>query len=102
MGRVIDEGKSIRCAAVEYNVPKSTLGDRVSGHIIHGATIGKPRYLSDEEEELLVRFLLKCASIGYSHSRKEFIGIVQNVCVIKRFDCRSHSWLVGGVLSSTP
>ena len=72
-------GLSIRRASIEYNVPKSTLGDRISGRVIHGATSGKPRYLSDEEEELLVEFLLKCASIGYPCSRKEVIRIVQNV-----------------------
>ena len=100
MGRAIqaetDKGKSIRRAAVEYNVPKSTLGDRVSGCIVHGATSGKPQYLSDEEEELLVRFLLKCASIGYPRSRKEVIGIVQNVCDKKGLIVEvTHGWWEG-------
>ena len=56
MQAVTDEGKSIRCAAVKYNVPKSTLGDRISGRTIHGATSGKLRYLSVEEEVLLYDF----------------------------------------------
>ncbi len=43
-------GCSVRRAAEEYSVPPSTLHDRVSGRIQHGATSGPPSYLNDEEE----------------------------------------------------
>ena len=39
-------------------------------------------YLSVEEEEELVSLLLKCAVIGYAHSRKEVFAIAQ--CVVER------------------
>ncbi len=32
-------------------VPRSTLGDRISGRVLPGAVSGKPRYLSPEEEK---------------------------------------------------
>jgi len=48
---VIDDGLSIRQAAEEFNVPKSTLGDRISGRTLHGAKSGRSKYLTDEEEE---------------------------------------------------
>ena len=52
--------------------------------------------MSDEEEELLVRFLLKCASIGYPLSRKEVIGMVQNVCDKKGLIVEvTHGWWEG-------
>lgn len=46
---VMKSGYSVRRAAEEYEVPHSTLHDRVSGRIKLGATSGPPRYLTDEE-----------------------------------------------------
>ena len=66
---VMKDGISVRRAAEEYDIPKSTLGDRISGRILPGAVSGPGKYLSDQEEEELVCFLLECASIGYSRSR---------------------------------
>ena len=39
---------SIWRAAEEFNLPKSTLGDRISGQTLHGAKSGRPKYLTDE------------------------------------------------------
>ena len=48
-------GKStVRRAALEYNVSKSTLHNTVSGNILPGAVGGPPRHLNDEEEEELI------------------------------------------------
>ena len=35
----------VRKAALEYNVPRSTLSDRVTGRVQHGAHSGAPHYL---------------------------------------------------------
>ena len=40
LNEVINNGMSVRRAALEYNIPKSTLGDRVSGRVIPGSTSG--------------------------------------------------------------
>lgn len=77
---VMKDGISVRRAAEEYDVPKSTLGDRISGRILPGAVSGPGKYLSDQEEDELVCFLLECASIGYPRSRQEVIAIVQRLC----------------------
>ena len=53
-------------------VPRSTLKDRVSA--IHGAKSGPQPYLSYEEEEELVTYLVKCAEIGYPKTKDEVIG----------------------------
>ena len=47
---VIAEGASIRKAALEYNIPRSSLADRVSGCTIPGTKSGPPRYLNTSEE----------------------------------------------------
>ena len=49
-------GESVRRAATHYDVPKSTLHDRVEGKVSLGARSGPQRYLTNEEEECLVKF----------------------------------------------
>ena len=76
---VLHDGMSIRRAAEQYGVPKSSLGDQVSGRVLPDAQCGPATYLSLGEEEELVMFLTRCASIGYAKSRKEVIALVQSV-----------------------
>ena len=90
---VIKDGLSVRQAAEEYHVPKSTLADRVSGRVLPGARSGPGKYLNDQEEEELVCFLLQCASIGYPRSRLEVIAIVQRLCDRRGLNkVVSHGW----------
>ena len=48
----VDKGESIRTAAIKFNVPRSTLHDRVTGKVKMGARRGPPSYLTIEEDEL--------------------------------------------------
>ena len=90
---VTKQGCSVRWAAEEYRVPRSTLHDRVSGHIQHGATSGPPRYLSDEEEKELAEFLRNCAKVGYAHTRLQVMALVQQTLKDKGLDVRvSNGW----------
>ena len=59
---VVNGNHSIRQAAEEFNVPKSTLGDRVSGRTQMGSVSGPPRILTDKEEAELVKFLIGCSA----------------------------------------
>ena len=74
----VAKGTSVRKAAEEHGIPKSTLWDHVSGRVISGAHSGPSCYLSTEEEAELERFLLGAASIGYPRSRLEVMAIVGN------------------------
>jgi len=74
---------TLRKASIQYGVPKSTLHDRVSGKVLPGAKIGAPRYLDDEEEGELVKFLLGAASIGYPKSVREVRAIVSAIMAKK-------------------
>ena len=76
---VIGEGFSVRHASEEFHVPKSTLGDRVSGRVMPGSNSGPQRYLTTAEEVELVQFLTRVAAIGYGKTRKEVLAIVQNI-----------------------
>ena len=78
MATLKKEGLSVRRAAAAYGVPKSTLHDHYTGKV-HQSHKGPPRYLNDMEEKQLVAFLIGCAQIGYARSRKEVIGIVEQI-----------------------
>lgn len=80
---VIEKQMSVRRAAETFNVPKSTLSDRVTGKAKFGSHSGPARYLSDEEEEQLVRFLLGAASMGYARTKKEVLAIVEELVASK-------------------
>ena len=44
----VSEGKmGINRAALEFNVPRTTLKDRVSGRVIHGSNMGPKTYIHD-------------------------------------------------------
>ena len=59
MKAVSEEGMSVRRAASEFNVPRSTLNDRINGKVVHGTLSGLSRYLNYIEEEKLVVFVTK-------------------------------------------
>ena len=59
-----------RRAAEEYNVPQSTLHDRVSGKVAFESKSGPLRYLDSDEELELANFI---SAIGYSRSMKQVI-----------------------------
>jgi len=61
----VSEGAlTIKHAALQHDVPKSTLHDRIVGKVIPGAKVGAPRFLDDKEELELVEFLLGATSMG--------------------------------------
>ena len=76
---LVDQGASIRCAAEKCGVPRSTLHDRVSGKIQQGKKSGSDPYLTMEEEEELASFLVKCAKIGYPHTQRQVLSLVQQI-----------------------
>ena len=81
---------SIRKAAEMYGVPKSTLGDRVSGRVMEGVQSGW--YLTDEEEEEVVSFITGCASIGYPKTVKEILAITQRILTARGIKKLTYGW----------
>ena len=90
---VLNDGMSVRRAAIDYDIPKSTLGDRVSGRVIPGSTSGPKKLLTEEEEGELVAFVRRCATIGYPKSRKDLMSLVQKIMEIKGIQHQiSNGW----------
>ena len=57
-----------------YGLPHSTLSEHVSGKWLPGGRSGDP-YLTVEEEEELVSFLVQTATIGYRHTKNDIHGM---------------------------
>ena len=69
----VSEGMGINRAAEQFEVPKTTLKDRVSGKIKHGSKPGRTPYLSNDEEKELVSYLNTCSKIGYPKTRDNVV-----------------------------
>ena len=82
----VEKGESVRRAAEMFNVPKSTLHDHVTGKVMFGARSGPDPYLSMEEEEELASFLVETAKIGYPHTKKQLLFLVQQILDSKGID----------------
>ena len=76
---VVSGGMSVRKAAEEYGIPRSTLHAKVQGKVAITVKSGVKKHLSDDEEAKLVEFIAGCASIGYAKSRKEVQAIAQQI-----------------------
>ena len=97
---VVSGGMSLRKAAKEYGIPRSTLHVKVQGKVAITVKSGVKKHLSDEEEDRLVEFIAGCASIGYAKSRKEVQAIAQQI-VMQGPTCRTHQGVVGFVQGQT-
>ena len=69
-----------------FNVPKSSLHDRITGKVSFDARSGPTPYLSKYEEEELASFLFRSAKIGYPQTRKKVLYLVQQIIDDKGID----------------
>ena len=76
---VVKCGISVRKAALMYGIPKSTLGDRISGRVLEGSKSGPLKYLSELEETELISFIIGCAEVGYPKTVKDILVLVQQI-----------------------
>ena len=82
----VEKGEPVRRAAEMFNVPKSTLHDHITGKVMFGARSGPDPYLTVEEEEELASFLIQTAKIGYPHTKKQILSLVQQIVDSKGID----------------
>ena len=81
---MIKDGWTIRRAAEEFGVPRSTLFDHISGWVEFGGRSGPSCYLSDQEEKEMVRFLVGCVKIGFARTRKQALTLVRMAIARKK------------------
>ena len=63
----------------KFNLPKTTLHDRISGRVQHGTKPGPNPYLQADEKKALVKHLISAAKQGYGKTRKQVNMTVEMV-----------------------
>lgn len=83
MERALIEVKSGRCtvrqAAKEFGVPKSSLGDRVSGRVAPGSRSGPAQLITSADEELLVEFSLYISKHGFPLTKQQLVSFASSI-----------------------
>ena len=94
--KAVEDGMTVTKAAKKYNVPRSSLRNRVLGdEAAHGVRPGGRPYLTADEETKLVEYIIECASAGCGKTRAEIMTIVENTAREKkrlRKKKISHGW----------
>ena len=91
----VKKGSSIKRAAEEYAVPRTTLQDRVLGNVEHGKKPGPEPYLNVEEEKDLASFVEVVADIGFGKTKKQIKAMIEKTACDKRLlrkDRISDGW----------
>lgn len=70
---------SIRQAERTYNVPHSTLINKLKGRTPEKRKMGPPTVLTQEEEELLVRWISACANKGFPLNKRSLCETVKDL-----------------------
>ncbi|KAL6098939.1 uncharacterized protein ACO6RY_17964 [Pungitius sinensis] len=83
MERALMEVKSGRCtvrqAAKEFGVPKSSLGDRVSGRVTPGSRSGPAKLITSADEDLLVEFSLYMSKHGFPLTKQQLVSFASSI-----------------------
>ena len=74
------KGWSVRKASSTYNVPKSTLGDRISGRFQVGVRRGRPPHIPPELESKIVESIKMAARRGIGLTRKQILLRTNVLC----------------------
>ena len=74
---VVKQGCSIKRAAEEHRVPRTTLHDRISGKVMQGKKPGPEPYLNKQEEEDLANFVEVVADIGFGKTKIQIKAMVE-------------------------
>lgn len=81
------QGMSLRGAATAFNVPESTLRDRVHGRVsLECSRPGPPTFFTYEEEKKMVDHILFMSKIGYPYTRNQ-VCILIHILILLIFLC---------------
>ncbi|XP_077597392.1 uncharacterized protein LOC144213026 [Stigmatopora nigra] len=70
---------TVRRAAKEFGVPKSSLGDRVSGRVTPGSRSGPAQLITSADEELLVEFSSYVSEHGFPLTKRQLVSFASSI-----------------------
>ena len=91
--KAVSKGSTIRKAALEHGVPRTTLQDRITGRVEHGCKPGAKPYLNKLEETNLAKFLKINSGTGYRKTKKQVKVMVEKTACDKDV-LRKSRWMV--------
>ena len=71
----VRDGMSVRKAAKNFHIPKSTLFEYEAGKH-RGGKIGRPTLFTDNEENILARLLIRFAEIGIPYNKNHLRTLI--------------------------
>ncbi|KXJ15434.1 Jerky protein [Exaiptasia diaphana] len=89
----VEGGMSRRAAAQHYNIPRTTLLDRLSGRVQHGYRSGPDTFLTSDQEQQLAAYLVDMSKQGYGKSKEIIIYMATSIAK------RNGKIIKGGSLS---
>ena len=85
---------SINRVVQEYNVPRTTLKDRLAGRVKHGSKSGPDPYLTSNEEDELVSVLINACKMGHGKTKREVIDVMRRTVKKKEEKEGKRLWKV--------
>ncbi|XP_071840675.1 uncharacterized protein [Apostichopus japonicus] len=79
LNKIQNGGNSVRATSKQYNIPKTTLLDKLSGRRPVYTTQGPKPVMTPEEETWLEKWLLSMSKIGYGQTRRELCLTVKKI-----------------------
>ncbi|CAC5411012.1 unnamed protein product [Mytilus coruscus] len=76
---VENKSMSIRSASRQYNVPKTTIIDKLNWRSNLQSRSGPNPVLYDSEEEMLVHWVIDMAKIGYGQTKQQLLYMVKTI-----------------------
>ena len=77
MDTVKSDRLGVNRAAEEYNIPRTTLKDRLAGRVKPGTKSGPDPHLTLSKETELVTFLIDVCKMGHGKTKREVLDIVR-------------------------
>ena len=78
VGEVQEGSLSVREAAAKYSIPKGTIHDHASSKVKQGSRPGPAPVLTEDEEEELVKWIIKMAEVGYGQCKQQVCIMVKD------------------------
>ena len=76
----VNSGVSIRQAAIENQIPRTTLSSRLQSNSEGPISAGRPTFLSSAEEQIIADWAIRRAVICCPVTKRELLDMIEQLC----------------------